>query len=136
MQLQVHSHEYSLAIGLTVLQAFHYHHGFKARLRITASCHRHVLSCNLSMASSHGCSVCWTGTTLLCEWLQAIVLATTSWVGGKNNFLGIIYIIFGVLALVVALAFLLTYQMGMMKRRRFGDPSYLSWNRHANVISR
>ncbi|KAK9827474.1 hypothetical protein WJX74_004545 [Apatococcus lobatus] len=67
---------------------------------------------------------------------KAIVLATTSWVGGKNNFLGVIYIIFGVLALVVAVAFLLTYQMGMMKRRRFGDPSYLSWNRHSNMIGR
>ncbi|KAK9849376.1 hypothetical protein WJX84_000528 [Apatococcus fuscideae] len=67
---------------------------------------------------------------------KAIVLATTSWVGGKNDFLGIMYIIFGVLALVVALGFLLTYQMGLMKRRRFGDPSYLSWNRHANLMAR
>ena len=68
--------------------------------------------------------------------MQAIILATTSWVGGKNNFLGVIYIVFGVLALVVAIAFLLTYQMGLMKRRRFGDPAYLSWNRHANMLAR
>lgn len=34
-----------------------------------------------------------------------VVLSENSWVGGKNNFLGILMIILGALALIIAFAF-------------------------------
>lgn len=58
---------------------------------------------------------------------KMLVLSTTSWLGGKNEFLGIAYITVGGLCFFVAMLFSLIY---LFKPRQLGDPSYLSWNRY------
>ncbi|CAK8542865.1 unnamed protein product [Lathyrus sativus] len=58
---------------------------------------------------------------------KSVVLSTTTWIGGKNDFLGIAYIIIGGLSWLYSLVFLIMY---MMKPRPLGDPTYLSWNRN------
>ncbi|XP_058001678.1 ALA-interacting subunit 3-like [Hevea brasiliensis] len=57
---------------------------------------------------------------------KKLVLSTTSWLGGKNDFLGIAYLIVGGLCFFLAMCFTVVY---LVKPRRLGDPSYLSWNR-------
>ncbi|KAM0066782.1 putative CDC50/LEM3 family protein [Helianthus debilis subsp. tardiflorus] len=59
---------------------------------------------------------------------KKLVLSTTSWIGGKNDFLGIAYLTVGGICLFMALNFILLY---VFKPRPLGDPSYLSWNRKA-----
>ena len=55
---------------------------------------------------------------------KAVVLSTTTWAGGKNNFLGISYIVVGGLALI----FTLVYAVMHLKRpRRLIDIDYLDW---------
>lgn len=52
--------------------------------------------------------------------------------GGRNLFLGIVYLVVAGLALLTSLIFLFTYHLGcfgLVKRRKFGDISQLSWNR-------
>ncbi|CAM8976879.1 unnamed protein product [Rhodiola kirilowii] len=56
---------------------------------------------------------------------KKLVLSTTSWIGGKNNFLGVAYLTIGGLCLFLALSFILMY---VIKPRPLGDPSFLSWN--------
>ncbi|XP_052196693.1 ALA-interacting subunit 1-like isoform X2 [Diospyros lotus] len=56
---------------------------------------------------------------------KKLVLSTTSWIGGKNDFLGIAYLAVGGLCLFVAISFVLLY---LLKPRPLEDPSYLSWN--------
>lgn len=58
---------------------------------------------------------------------KRLVLSTTSWIGGKNDFLGIAYLTVGGLCLFLAISFILLY---VIKPRPLGDPAYLSWNRH------
>ncbi|KAK8643291.1 hypothetical protein V6N13_012594 [Hibiscus sabdariffa] len=58
---------------------------------------------------------------------KRLVLSTTSWLGGKNDFLGIAYLTVGGLCFFLALSFTIVY---LVKPRRLGDPSYLSWNRN------
>ncbi|KAH7557874.1 hypothetical protein ACOSP7_027790 [Xanthoceras sorbifolium] len=58
---------------------------------------------------------------------KKLVLSTTSWLGGKNDFLGIAYLTVGGLCFFLALLFTVVY---LVKPRRLGDPSYLSWNRN------
>uniref|UniRef100_A0A5B6ZZJ6 ALA-interacting subunit n=1 Tax=Davidia involucrata TaxID=16924 RepID=A0A5B6ZZJ6_DAVIN len=58
---------------------------------------------------------------------KKLVLSTTSWLGGKNDFLGIAYLTVGGLCFFLAMAFTIIY---LVKPRRLGDPSYLSWNRN------
>ena len=58
---------------------------------------------------------------------KKLVLSTTSWLGGKNDFLGIAYLTVGGICFILALAFTIMY---LVKPRRLGDPSYLSWNRN------
>ncbi|XP_052200426.1 ALA-interacting subunit 5-like [Diospyros lotus] len=58
---------------------------------------------------------------------KKLVLSTTSWVGGKNDFLGVAYLTVGGLCLFMAIGFILLY---VVRPRPLGDPSYLSWNRN------
>ncbi|XP_020223719.1 ALA-interacting subunit 3 [Cajanus cajan] len=58
---------------------------------------------------------------------KKLVLSTTSWLGGKNDFLGIAYLTVGGLCFFLALAFTIVY---FVKPRQLGDPTYLSWNRN------
>ncbi|KAG6542445.1 hypothetical protein Mapa_016135 [Marchantia paleacea] len=57
---------------------------------------------------------------------KKLVLSTTSWLGGKNNFLGIAYLTVGILCMFLAFVFFLVH---FKNPRPLGDPSYLSWNR-------
>ncbi|KAG2396895.1 ALA-interacting subunit 3 [Vigna angularis] len=58
---------------------------------------------------------------------KKLVLSTTTWLGGKNDFLGIAYLTVGGLSFFLAMVFTLVY---LVKPRQLGDPSYLSWNRN------
>nr|GEX89905.1 mitochondrial proton/calcium exchanger protein-like [Tanacetum cinerariifolium] len=58
---------------------------------------------------------------------KKLVLSTSSWLVGKNNFIGIAYLAVGGLCFFLAIAFTIIY---LVKPRRLGDPSYLSWNRN------
>ncbi|KAL2473584.1 ALA-interacting subunit 3 [Forsythia ovata] len=58
---------------------------------------------------------------------KKLVLSTTSWLGGKNDFLGIAYLVVGGLCFFLAMVFTIIY---LVKPRQLGDPSYLSWNRN------
>ncbi|KAI9120950.1 hypothetical protein K1719_007983 [Acacia pycnantha] len=62
---------------------------------------------------------------------KILVLSTATWIGGKNDFLGLAYIFIGGLSLFFAVCFLLMY---VFKPRPLGDPSYLSWNRNPGMI--
>ncbi|KAD3640594.1 hypothetical protein E3N88_29817 [Mikania micrantha] len=62
---------------------------------------------------------------------KKLVLSTTSWIGGKNDFLGMAYLTVGGICLFMALNFILLY---IFKPRPLGDPSYLSWNRTVNQL--
>jgi len=62
---------------------------------------------------------------------KSLILSTNSWVGGKNLFLGVVYLVVAGLALIAALAFLICYHLGAIRRRNFGDLNELSWNRKA-----
>ncbi|KAJ3020631.1 hypothetical protein HKX48_000477 [Thoreauomyces humboldtii] len=56
---------------------------------------------------------------------KSIVISTVSILGGKNPFLGIAYMTVGVICWVLGLIFLLRH---MIKPRKLGDHTYLSWN--------
>lgn len=58
---------------------------------------------------------------------KKLVLSTTTWIGGKNDFLGLAYVSVGGLCLLLAVTFILLY---VVKPRPLGDPTYLSWNRN------
>ncbi|MCO5568786.1 hypothetical protein L7F22_022486 [Adiantum nelumboides] len=60
---------------------------------------------------------------------KKLVLSTTSWLGGKNDFLGVAYITIGTICIFLALAFFLLH---WKHPRPLGDTSYLSWNRENN----
>lgn len=57
---------------------------------------------------------------------KSVVLSTTSWLGGKNNFLGIAYISAGSTSLLAGLSFFLLH---LTFRRPLGSEDYLSWRR-------
>eukprot|EP00253_Pinus_taeda_P012335 PITA_12335 len=59
---------------------------------------------------------------------KKVVLSTTNFLGGKNNFLGIAYIIVGGLCFVLAMV---VFLMHIIKPRPLGDIAYLSWNRNS-----
>jgi len=52
------------------------------------------------------------------------ILSTTSWAGGKNNFLGIAYIVVGSISIAISLTLAVLHKL---KPRRLGDPNYLRW---------
>jgi len=56
---------------------------------------------------------------------KKVVLSTTSFLGGKNSFLGIAYLSVGGLCFFLAMVFLL---MHINKPRLLGDTEYLLWN--------
>ncbi|KAI4317508.1 hypothetical protein L6164_025373 [Bauhinia variegata] len=62
---------------------------------------------------------------------KMLVLSTTSWIGGKNDFLGMAYLSVGGIALALAVTFIFLY---VIKPRPLGDPSYLSWNRDPSIL--
>ncbi|XP_059623293.1 ALA-interacting subunit 1-like isoform X2 [Cornus florida] len=55
---------------------------------------------------------------------KKLVLSTTSWIGGKNDFLGAAYLTVGGVCVFMAISFILLY---IIKPRPLGDPTYLSW---------
>uniref|UniRef100_A0A6B2LCR9 Cell cycle control protein n=1 Tax=Arcella intermedia TaxID=1963864 RepID=A0A6B2LCR9_9EUKA len=60
------------------------------------------------------------------EGKKYIVVATTSWLGGKNPFLGYAYMVVGAVCLFLAIVFGLKHAFC---GRAQGDPSYLGWNK-------
>merc|ERR1712159_946448 len=56
---------------------------------------------------------------------KALVMTTLSWVGGKNYFLGVAYVVVGVLCVVLAILFGVKQ---LVSPRKLGDPRYLQWN--------
>ncbi|KAK3233828.1 hypothetical protein CYMTET_55902 [Cymbomonas tetramitiformis] len=57
---------------------------------------------------------------------KKIVLSTTTWLGGKNDFLGIAYLVVGAFCLSLGLVFLAIY---LKNPRNLGDASHLSWEK-------
>ena len=57
---------------------------------------------------------------------KSLVLSTMSWMGGKNDFLGIAYIVVGFACLGIAGAFFARQQLGA--ERRLGDAAFLTWS--------
>lgn len=57
---------------------------------------------------------------------KSIVISTVSWIGGKNPFLGWAYVAAAALFVALAIAGTLRH---LLKPRRLGDMSLLSWNR-------
>lgn len=65
---------------------------------------------------------------------KKLVLSTTSWLGGKNSFLGIAYLTVGLICMFLALVFFLIH---LKNPRPLGDTAYLSWNKkHSTDRSR
>lgn len=58
---------------------------------------------------------------------KSVVISTTSWLGGKNPFLGIAYMTVGTICLIVGILFLVKH---VLKPRQLGDHRYLSWNQN------
>lgn len=55
---------------------------------------------------------------------KAIALSTTSWMGGRNFFLGYAYVVVGVICIVLALCFLVKYRMSP---RDLGDAAFVTF---------
>ncbi|ORX91145.1 LEM3/CDC50 family protein [Basidiobolus meristosporus CBS 931.73] len=58
---------------------------------------------------------------------KAIVISTVSFLGGKNPFLGIAYIVVGCVCVLLGCIFTARH---LYKPRKLGDHSYLSWNQN------
>eukprot|EP00126_Sphaerothecum_destruens_P001926 Sdes_comp15364_c0_seq1m4238 len=54
-----------------------------------------------------------------------VYISNTSWLGGKNSFLGIAYMVVGCISFVLGVAFLARH---LIKPRALGDHRYLKWN--------
>lgn len=63
---------------------------------------------------------------------KSVVISNTSWIGGKNPFLGYAYIVVGLCFLIIGIAFLIQH---LVAPRRLGDSEYLSWNRQNRNVS-
>jgi len=55
-----------------------------------------------------------------------VVLSTTTWIGGKNPFLGYAYIVVGVVCFVQGVIFGIKHKVAP---RKLGDTKYLEWNK-------
>lgn len=60
---------------------------------------------------------------------KKLIITTNSWVGGKNIFLPIVYLVVAGLCYVTALAFFLGYDAGLVWKRRPGAADDFSWVR-------
>ena len=60
---------------------------------------------------------------------KAIVISTGTIMGGRNPFLGIAYVVVGGLCIVLGTLFTVTH---LIKPRKLGDHTYLSWNNDNN----
>ncbi|CAL5187073.1 unnamed protein product [Lathyrus oleraceus] len=57
---------------------------------------------------------------------KKLVLSTATWIGGKNDLIGILFLTVGGVCLFLSLFFTIGY---FVKPRQLGNPSHLSWNR-------
>jgi hypothetical protein len=55
-----------------------------------------------------------------------IVLSTTTWIGGRNPFLGYAYIVVGAICFVLGIVFGIKHRVAP---RKLGDTKYLEWNK-------
>ncbi|SCU99070.1 LANO_0F00694g1_1 [Lachancea nothofagi CBS 11611] len=60
---------------------------------------------------------------------KGVFLTHGSSIGGKNNFLGVVYLVGGIICFAMALLLLV---VSLITGRSVGDLKYLSWNREAN----
>ena len=91
---------------------------------------RQCAACSSHSLQDKNANVCF--DCGICSAMQALVLSTNSWMGGRNLFLGIMFLVAAVLSFLIAIGFLFAYHLncfGLTKRRKFGDISQLSWNR-------
>ncbi|OAA53381.1 lem3 cdc50 family protein [Niveomyces insectorum RCEF 264] len=56
---------------------------------------------------------------------KSIIISTRTVMGGRNNFLGIAYLVVGGICVFLGVVFTVTH---MVKPRKLGDHTYLSWN--------
>lgn len=57
---------------------------------------------------------------------KSLVLATSSWIGGKNPFLGVAFLSAGGTSFLFAVFF---FALDRLYPRKVGDLSHLSWNK-------
>jgi len=55
---------------------------------------------------------------------KKVVLSTTTWIGGKNYFLGYAYLVVGVICVVLSVCFLIKHRLSP---RDLGSASYITW---------
>jgi len=55
-----------------------------------------------------------------------VILTTSSWIGGKNDFLGYAYMIVGAISLLLAIGFFAKHKISP---RKLGDTQYLIWSK-------
>ena len=56
---------------------------------------------------------------------KKLIVSTVSWLGGKNYFLGVAYLVVGIISLLLALAF---FAKHIKNPRKLGDSEYLVWS--------
>ncbi|WOL07892.1 ALA-interacting subunit [Canna indica] len=61
---------------------------------------------------------------------KRLVLTTKNWLGGKNNFLGVAYMVTGAFCIFLSILFALIH---VKNPRPHGDASHLYWNRKSNA---
>jgi type III secretory pathway component EscT len=57
----------------------------------------------------------------MCRW-KSVVLSNTNWLGGRNPFLGVVYIVTGGMSFVLGVVYLM---VAVIKPRKFADVSRL-----------
>lgn len=63
--------------------------------------------------------------TLQYKGTKSMVISTRTVMGGRNNFLGIAYVVVGGVCILLGVLFTVTH---LLKPRKLGDHTYLSWN--------
>ena len=56
---------------------------------------------------------------------KKLIISTVSWLGGRNYFLGVAYLVVGSISLMLALFFFVKHKMNP---RKLGDSQYLVWS--------